>query len=337
MPQSKSPSRPATMRDLARLLGVSTSTVSRALNHHDAISEETRERIIKAAQVNHYIRNSVARGLALKRSQLVGLMVPDIGNPFFAEVARGAHDVAYDKSFVVALCDTQRSAEREELFSRTLMGSQVAGLILTGGVIPEDRLHQWKRLAVPMVLAGRKSAGLGLSGVSVDNVAVGQQATRYLVSLGHEKILFLGGPVDSPASRDRQRGYMDVMEDNGLTPAVVQGKYTMESGFQQAAMLEKSRRRITAVFAANDMMAIGLIMGLIGLGVKVPGDVSVVGCDDISMSALVKPALTTIRVPMYEIGMRAMELLLQVLKDGERGAARSILLDCELVVRESAG
>ena len=330
------PSRRTTLRDLARLVGVSTSTVSRALNQNSAISDETRERIVKAAHEANYIRNSLARGLALQSSHLIGLMVPSIANPFFAEIARGAHDVAHRQSYVVALCDTQRSPEREELFTQNLLGSQVAGMILASGVIKEERIRSWRQLNVPLVLAGRRSAGLGFSGVSVDNVGAGYQATRFLLGLGHRKIMHMSGPADSPASKDRERGYLDAMEAEGVAPWVVRSDYTMESGFQQAAKIMESRRRPTAVFAANDMMAIGLIMGLTGSGLKVPGDLAVIGCDDIPMSSLIKPALTTVRVPMYDIGARAMELLLALVEAGQQGPTHSVLLDSELVIRESA-
>ena len=318
------------------MVGVSASTASRALNQNSAISEEIRKRVFKAAQETNYIPNSLARGLALKRSQLIGLMVPSIANPFFAEIARGAHDVAHQKSYVVALCDTQRNEEREEMFTQTLMRSQVDGMIVTGGVMSEERIHTWKSRNVPMVLAGRRSAGLGVSGVSVDNVAVGHEATQYLIDKGNTRILFFSGPADSPATKDRQRGYLDAMELHGLAPAVVRGDYSMESGFAEATRIADAKRRPTAVFAANDMMAIGLIMGLIGFGVKVPADIAVVGCDDIPMGAMIKPSLTTIRVPMYDIGARAMELLLHSLETGDKRPPGSTLLDCELVVRESA-
>ncbi len=290
---------------------------------------------IKPRKESHYIRNSLARGLALKRSHLIGLMVPSIANPFFAEIARGAHDVAHSKSYVIALCDTHRNTEREALFSETLMGSQVAGMILTGGVIPEERIADWNRSNVPLVLAGRRSAGLGFSGVSVDNRTVGRQATEFLIGRGHNKIMYLSGPAESPASKDRHHGYIEAMESRGLTPLVSYGDYSMESGFKHASRIMESKRRPTAVFAASDIMAIGLILGLNGSGLKVPADISVVGCDDIPMAALIKPALTTVCVPMYDIGAKAMELLLNLLEEGDRGPAQSIILDCNLKVRES--
>ena len=328
--------RRPTLRDLAKTVGVSASTASRALNNNSAISEEIRKKVFKAAKEAHYIPNSLARSLALKRSHLIGLLVPSIANPFFAEILRGAHDVAQQKGYVVALCDTQRSREREELFSQRLLQSQVDGFIVTGSVMLEERIREWRQRNIPLVLAGRRSAGLGFSGVSVDDVSAGYQATQYLISKGYEKIQFLGGGPDSPATKDRQRGYLDALESRGLAPLISFGDYSMESGFKEAAQIAEVADRPDAVFAANDLMAIGLIMGLAGFRVKVPSDLAVIGCDDIPMGMLIRPALTSVQIPMYEIGARAMGLLLNSLDNGETVRSESILLDCQLVIRDSA-
>ena len=326
-----------TLRELAKIVGVSTSTASRALNQSTAISEEVRKRVLRAAQETNYIPNSMARGLALRRSHLIGLVVPSIGNPFFAEIARGAHDAAYERGYVVTLCDTQRSKNREDLFVQTLLQSRVDGVIVTGGVLNQEHIRGLKHHRLPVVLAGRRSSGTGHSGVSVDNVLVGYEASRYLLEKGHRKILYMSGPAESAASRDRQRGFEDAIQGSDLEASVVQGDFSMESGFEEAARIASLKTAPTGVFAANDMMAIGLIMGLINLGLKVPGDIAVVGTDDIPMGALIRPALTTVHVPMYDIGTRSMQLLLRSIEGDDVAPTESILLDCKLIVRESAG
>ena len=326
-----------TLRELAKIVGVSTSTASRALNQSTAISEEVRKRVLRAAQETNYIPNSMARGLALRRSHLIGLVVPSIGNPFFAEIARGAHDAAYERGYVVTLCDTQRSKNREDLFVQTLLQSRVDGVIVTGGVLNQEHIQGLKHHRLPVVLAGRRSSGTGHSGVSVDNVLVGYEASRYLLEKGHRKILYMSGPAESAASRDRQRGFEDAIQGSDLEASVVQGDFSMESGFEEAARIASLKTAPTGVFAANDMMAIGLIMGLINLGLKVPGDIAVVGTDDIPMGALIRPALTTVHVPMYDIGTRSMQLLLRSIEGDDVAPTESILLDCKLIVRESAG
>lgn len=326
----------ATLRDLARLVGVSTSTASRALNQNSSISEEVRRRVARAAKELNYQPNSLARGLALSRSRMIGLVVPSIANPFFAEIARGAHDSAYARGYVVTLCDTQRRAESAELFARTLLQSNVDGVILAGGVMAPEQMNSLRSRGLPMVLAGRRVTGSPGPCVSVDNVSVGLMATNYLLSKGHTRIAFLSGPPDSPGSRDRERGYREAMEAKGLPSARIQGAYTMECGFQEAERMAREGLKYTAIFAANDMLGIGLIMGLANAGIHAPADIAVIGCDDIPTGSLIKPSLTTIRVPMYEIGSRAMSLLLSRLESGgEDAPTESVLLDCELVERES--
>jgi len=318
-------------------VGVSTSTASRALNQNTAISEEVRKRVLRAAEEANYIPNSLARGLALRRSHLIGLVVPSISNPFFAEIARGAHEAAYERGYVVTLCDTQRNKAREDLFVQTLLRSGVDGVIVTGGVLSPEHIQGLRQHHLPLVFAGRRSSGTGESGVSVDNIAAGHEATRFLIGKGHREILYLSGAAESLASKDRERGYEDAMESHGLAPSVVRGDYSMESGFEEASRIAGSKNPPSAVFAANDMLAIGLILGLINLGVKVPNDLAVAGCDDVPMGALIRPALTTVHVPMYDIGVRATQLLLRAMEGDTDGPAESILLESRLVSRDSEG
>lgn len=324
------------MKDIAQQLGISVSTVSRALNNLPVISAETRERVRHAVQANGYIRNNVARELALKTSHMIGVMVSDISNPFFSEIARGVHDIGHRQSFVIALCNTDRSVEKEESFSSTFLENQVAGLIFIGGPVGARHLQGLRERNVPFVLAGRRIKEFSVPAVAVDNWAVGQQATKYLIGLGHKKILFLSGPSDSATSRDRMRGYMDAMGAHGLKPMVDIGDFKMETGFALASRLVKSKRRPTAVFAGNDMMAIGLTLGLTNLGIRIPEALSVVGCDDIPMARLIKPTLTTIKIPLYEIGARAMNMLISLMQGDSCPAREDVLLGCELIVRESA-
>jgi len=326
-----------TLREIAKRVGVSTSTASRALNHNTTISEDVRKRVLRAATEANYVRNGPARSLALRRSHTIGLVVPSIANPFFSELARGAHDAAYERGYVVTLCDTQRSQGREDLYVRTMLQSRMDGVIAAGSVLSTEHIHSLKQQRVSVVFAGRLSPETKDSGVSVDNALVGREATEYLIGKKHEKILFLGGASYSPANIDRQRGYEESMSRNGLAPLVASGEYSMECGFAEAARIATLKSRPTAVFAASDLIAIGLIMGLINAGLKVPGDVAVMGCDDIHMSALIKPALSTIRVPMYDIGVRATQLLIRQIEGSEQGPPEMLLLGCSLVIRESAG
>lgn len=334
--KGKHASKRKTMRDIARRLGVSVSTVSRALNNRPVISRKTKERVWKAIEKSGYIRNNLARGLTLKTSHLIGVMLSDISNPFFSEIARGVHDVARREGYVIALCNTERKVENEAAFARTLLENQVDGLIFVGGTMGEQHLKELEENDVPFVIAGRRSSQLKVPSVAVDNIVVGYQATQHLIGLGHKRILFVSGPPDSATSRDRRAGYEQAMRANQLEPLVFEGNFKMESGFSLAPELIGMKRRPSAVFAANDLMAIGLILGATNLGLNVPRDLAVVGCDDIPMASLIKPTLTTIRLPMYEIGARAMEMLAARLNGQKAMASQTILLGSELIVRESA-
>lgn len=323
------------LKDLASELGLSESTVSRALNGFTVISPETRDLVREAAEKNGYIRNNVARGLALQRSHLIGMMVSDIANPFFSEVARGVHDVAQEQGYVVALCNTERKVEKEDALAQALLANQVAGFIFVGGTMGDTHLKKLQAQQIPFVTAGRRIRGLHVPTVAVDNVAVGYMATQHLIGLGHKKILYLCGSDNSATSRDRQRGYEDAMQSKGYPSQQASGDFKIEDGFVLAEKLVKEKRRPTAVFAANDRMAVGLVLGLMNLGLKVPDDLAIVGCDDIPLASMVRPKLTTVRVPMYEIGARAMRTLLGVINEPAENKADTVLLGCELVVRGS--
>lgn len=325
------------MKAIAEEVGVSVSTVSRALNNLPVISHETRELIVNAANRRGYIRNNVARGLALKTSYLIGVMGANIANPFFSSIASGVNELGSQNSFVVAFCDTQRSAEKEEAYALTFLENQVAGLIFVGGTIGESHLKRLRAHGVPFVVAGRVTKGLDAPTVAVDNVAAGYQATRHLVQRGHKRILFLSGSRDSATSLDREQGYQEAIRASGLSPQVLEGDFKLERGFEVASTLATRKVRPTAVFAANDMMAIGLIMGLMNHGLTVPDDVAVVGCDDIPLSGSIRPSLTTVRIPLYEIGRRSMAILISILQGEGNAMEHTVLLGCDLVVRKSSG
>ena len=324
----------ATMKDVAAQLGISISTVSRALNNNPALSPKTIERVRNAAERSRYIRNNVARGLALKRSQLIGLIVSDISNPFFAEIARGAYDAAQSQGYVLTLASTGRNVEKEEELSKALLEYRVDGLILAGGTMGAEHLKRLRAKGVPFVVGGRPPVE-GIPTVTVDNVAIGYQATKYLIDLGHKEIAFVSGPPESAASQQRLMGYEHAMYGHKLNPTVVDGDFTMKRGFSLATELSAKKKHPSATLAANDLMAIGLILGLSNLGFRVPEYMSVAGCDDIPMAALITPTLTTMKVPMYEIGSRAMERLIAILKGDGELTSQTILLGSELVIRDS--
>lgn len=325
------------MKDVARLAGVSTATVSRILNSPDAGRPETRRRVAAAVKKLGYEPNVSARNLRINRTATIIVVLPDINNPFFSFIVRGIEDVAHEKGFSVLLCNTDNDLERELEYTKIIGRRGADGAIfLTARVSSPHILTMAER--VPVVLACEYIDG-AVSRVSIDNVAAAMDATRHLIRLGHQRIAYVNGPPDVILCRDRLRGYTLALQQAGLPvydDLVVSGTFYLESGVEAARRLLSLSEPPTAVFCANDEMAIGFIREASGLGRRVPNDVAVVGFDDIRFAAFCRPALTTVAQPMYEIGRRAARMLLDQL-EGKAEGPRSIVLPHRLVVRESCG
>ncbi|REJ34746.1 MAG: LacI family transcriptional regulator [Bacillota bacterium] len=326
-----------TMKDVARLAGVSTATVSRILNDPDAGRPETRRRVVAAVKKLGYEPNVSARNLRIRRTATIIVVLPDINNPFFSFIVRGIEDVAHEQGFSVLLCNTDNDLERELQYTKIIGRRGADGAIfLTARVSSPHILTMAAR--VPVVLACEYIEG-AVSQVSIDNVAAALDATRHLIQLGHKRIAYVNGPPDVVLSRDRLRGYTLALKQAGLPieeELIVPGTFYLESGVEAARRLLSLDDPPTAVFCANDEMAIGFIKEAYAMGRQVPDDVAVVGFDDIRFAAFYRPALTTIAQPMYEIGQRAARLLLDQIA-GKAQGPESIVLPHRLVVRESCG
>jgi len=326
-----------TMKDVARLAGVSTATVSRILNSPDAGRPETRRRVAAAVKKLGYEPNLSARNLRINRTATIIVVLPDINNPFFSFIVRGIEDVAHEQGFSVLLCNTDNDLERELQYTKIIGRRGADGAIfLTARVSSPHILKMAER--VPVVLACEYIDG-AVSQVSIDNVGAAMDATRHLIQLGHRRIAYVNGPPDVILSRDRLRGYTLALQQAGLPvleELIAPGTFYLESGVEAARRLLGLPEPPTAVFCANDEMAIGFIRAAEAMGRRVPGDVAVVGFDDIRFAAFYRPALTTVAQPMYEIGRRAAQLLLDQV-GGRADGPQSIVLPHRLVVRESCG
>ena len=325
------------MKDVARLAGVSTATVSRILNSPDAGRPETRRRVAAAVKKLGYEPNVSARNLRVNRTATIIVVLPDINNPFFSFIVRGIEDVAHEQGFSVLLCNTDNDLQRELQYTKIIGRRGADGAIfLTARVSSPHILKMAER--VPVVLACEYIDG-AVSQVSIDNVGAAMDATRHLIQLGHRRIAYVNGPPDVILSRDRLRGYTLALQQAGLPvleELIAPGTFYLESGVEAARRLLGLPEPPTAVFCANDEMAIGFIRAAEAMGRRVPGDVAVVGFDDIRFAAFYRPALTTVAQPMYEIGRRAAQLLLDQV-GGRADGPQSIVLPHRLVVRESCG
>ena len=330
--------RRVTITDVAQLAGVSRQTVSRAINRKGEISPATLQRVLQAVQTLGYQPSQVARGLATRRTRTIGLVVPDITNPFFPEIARGVQDVAGNQGYNVFLCNSDESPEQELQVLRSLAAQPVDGIVLCGSRISTEQLEAFAESYWPLVVLNRELGCPGVGLIMVDNQRGMQLAVDHLVGRGHRAIALLAGPATSPSSQQRVQGYRRAMQgwDLPVVPGWVRPcPPTVEGGQSEAISLLSLHPEVTALIAYNDLVALGACQACEALGRPVPDRCAVVGFDDIRLAAMVKPRLSTIRVDKYELGRVAMQRLLTMLDQPEAVIAPQIL-DIELVIRESA-
>lgn len=327
------------IKDVAKLAGVSTATISRTLSDPELVSEKTRKKVREAIRESGYVANSLARSFRTKKSDTVLVLVPDISNPFYSTIIQGIESVARDNGYRVILGDTQQDQERERSYAGMVQQRQADGIILLGSSIPFETPAELTRAepSWPPLVMACEYLDVGLPTVRIDNVAAAEDAVSHLVRLGHKKIAFINGPEHSPLSVDRHKGYRQAIETAGIIydeALTVAGDYSLESGVAATKSLLAGSSQPTALFAANDEMAIGALKEIKAAGLQVPGDVSVVGFDDIQFADFCDPPLTTVHQPRTEIGRSVMELMLAILS-GERPSEDEIVLGHNLVVRGS--
>jgi LacI family repressor for deo operon, udp, cdd, tsx, nupC, and nupG len=322
--------------DVAEAAGVSAATVSRALSTPKRVAKETRERVQKVAGELGYSPNLVARSLRSQQSKLVIVLVTDIANPMLSRCVRGAERVARELGYSMLLGDTQNNPDLEERYTGLLTSRQVDGVI-----VMSSRLHG--RVGELILKANAEAAIVNAcacldvaacSTVGVDDVGAARSMTEHLLGLGHRRIAVVTGPDESPHSRDRMFGYRLALRAAGLQfdeSLVFGGEFTMETGGEAAERMLAHPTHPTAMFCFNDLMAIGAIQRLQGLGCRVPHDMSVAGFDDIEFAEFTSPPLTTVRQPKIEMGETAMRLLHQRLTGSPE--VETVTLPTELMVR----
>lgn len=326
-----------TIKDIAKRANVSYATVSRALSGSSEISEETKNRILDLANEMGYTPNTIARGLVTKSTYTIGLIVPDITNPFFAEVAQGAGDCANQNGYNLFLCNSNWDNNREMESLNKLFSSRVDGIIITP--VSDDISHIIDmNKKIPIVFAADKSSNAGISYVITDNHKAGSLATEYLIKLGHKRIAFIGGSKSDYGTSSRLRGYLDCLEKHNIdvTPDIIMpGQLTSNSGYTLVKeMLEKSELP-TSILAFNDIVALGAIQAIEEYGLNVPKDISVIGFDDISFASLNKIQLTTVFQDKYKIGELSVKLLIDRITNKGIEENKHHILQPKLIIRKT--
>ncbi|WP_457578482.1 LacI family DNA-binding transcriptional regulator [Ensifer adhaerens] len=327
------------IKDIAERAGVSVATVSRALSGSSLVTDETRQRINALARELNYRPNVSARNLRTRRSMSVLLVVRDVGNPFYLEILKGVEATAREAGYAVLMGNTENDPDREVEYFNMLRDGHADGMILMTGKLPPPEPGESADLShLPVVIALEMIEGSGFPHVQIDNVAAAEAAVDHLIALGHRRIAHIAGPLPEVMALRRRDGYRAAMKAAGLAVPEgyeVRGDYLLESGEACVSDLFALPEPPTAIFAANDEMAYGAIHALRRLGRDVPGDVSVVGFDDLYLSKAFYPPLTTVSQPRADIGRTAMSQLLNVLSDGDAAAEPAIVLPTTLNIRGS--
>jgi DNA-binding LacI/PurR family transcriptional regulator len=325
------------IRDVAKRAGVSPATISRVLNRARYVAPETRRRVLEVARELNFYGNEHARRLAQKRSNLYGLIISEIANPFFPEIIRGFESAALGKGLDVLLCNTEYGPDRFEAAVRKLIANQVRGVAVMTSMIDRALAEELARLRIPVVLLDQGPPGKLISTIRINYLSGVTQALKHLRELGHRDFCFVSGPQTIRSAAAYRQAYVQAAEELGLkNPAILEGNHKVEGGVAAARLIGEGSRMPTAILCGNDMTAIGVMSGLEELGLGVPRDVSVVGFDDVFFAQLAHPPLTTIHLAREGLGQLALELLEKTPRlKGRIGVEHSF--ETELVVRKSTG
>jgi DNA-binding LacI/PurR family transcriptional regulator len=327
--------------DIAREAAVSQSTVSRVLNNSPRISHATTRRVLEAAERLGYTPNAAARTLITGKSNLIGLVLSNITNAFYPQVIEAVVATAEENDYNVLLCNTQEDRELQSSYLQLLIEHQVDGAILTSSLLDSQPLFDKAPMGrIPLVLVNRTVPNLAADSVRLDNHGAGRIVAEHLAKLGHRRLAFVGGLEPTSTNTNRLQGFRDTLTGLGIgLPGdhVVHGQYTRESGYALARQLIGLTPRPTAFFCANDEVALGAMDAIIDAGLTIPGDIAVVGVDDTPAASLRQVSLTTVRQPATEMGRRAMELLLERIRDRPGSDHIEIVLRPRLIVRKTCG
>jgi LacI family transcriptional regulator len=326
-----------TIRDVAQKANVSTSTVSHVINETRFVAPETRDRVLAAIRDLNYKHNRVASSLRNQKTKTIGVLLPNSANPYFAEVLAGIEDAAYASDYNIILGNAHDNPERETSYIQVLLSRQVDGILLISTGAFDDSLRLIADSDTNVVIVDRHTDHDGIDEIFTDNFGGGVRAVEYLLELGHRRIACVAGPSYLTPSAERVQGYRQALEaarigvDESL---IIPGDFQYEGGYLAAQQLLTPPYPPTAIFACNDMMAVGVISAANDLGLGVPHDLSVIGYDDIPLARYSSPKLTTIHQSARLLGSRALERLLERIQTPDLKACHD-RLDISLVVRES--
>lgn len=306
-----------TIYDVAREANVSMATVSRVVNGNPNVKPTTRKKVLEVIERLGYRPNAVARGLASKKTTTVGVIIPDISSTFFAELARGIEDIATMYKYNIILSNSDQNVDKELHLLNTMLGKQVDGIVFMGGNITAEHVSEFKKSPVPIVLAGSIEESGNIPSVNIDYEQATFDATTSLIEKGHKETALVVGPLREPINAEKKlAGYKRALAEAGISfreELVVEGDDTYDSGLEAFEKLNEASPRPTAIFAGSDEMALGIVHGAQDKGFSVPNDFEVISSDNTRLTLMVRPQLTSIVQPLYDIGAVAMRLLTKLM------------------------
>jgi LacI family transcriptional regulator len=329
-----------TIRDVAKLAGVAPITVSRVVNNSGYVSDKTRSCVEQAIEELGYVPNMLGTSLRLQQTLTLAAVVTDITNPFWTTVTRGIEDVAQANGYSTMLCNTDESEAKQEQYLHLLLRRRVDGILLVPAISTSESVELIKKQGIPVVVIDRQIPDVDVDVVRADSREGAYQLTRHLLSLGHRDIAMLAGPTNVSTAIDRTDGYKKALAEAGIRvdkELVFWGGFTQKSGYENARRVVDMVPRPTAIFAANNFIAVGAMQVLKEAGLRIPEDMALTTIDDLPPTYPIEPFLTVSAQPAKEMGMQAAQLLLERINNPEDTSVKSIVLPTKMIIRASSG
>ncbi|MFP7478124.1 catabolite control protein A [Terribacillus saccharophilus] len=326
-----------TIYDVAREANVSMATVSRVVNGNPNVKPATRKKVLSTIEQLGYRPNAVARGLASKRTTTVGAIIPDISSIFFSELARGIEDIATMYKYNMILSNSDQNPDKELTLFNSMLEKQVDGIVFMGGKISDELLQQFDKSPVPIVIAATGQGTGEIPTVAIDYEQAAYEATKLLVDHNHKHPAFVAGTAEAETNNQKYKGYLRAVTENNAEVKqeyIVKANNTYNSGLEAAKQLAELADRPSAVFVSSDEMALGVIHGFQDIGLRVPEDIEVVGYDNTRLATMVRPTLSTVVQPTYDIGAVAMRLLTKLMNK-EEVSDKNVILPHRIIERNS--
>lgn len=326
------------IRDVAQRAGVSVATVSRVLNHPDKVTEKTKNKVLSVIKTMDYQPNWFARGLNVGQTGVIALLIPNILNPIYTEVAKGVEEVAHERGHYTLLCNSEDSLKKEKAYVNMLLHRKVEGLIFVAGHLHKECMEKIIKESLPSVAIGKESSDQIVTTVYTDYKEGAFQATKHLIENGRLKVAHLCGNLKFEENKQKYEGYRKALNEHGIKlndEWICQGRETIESGYLAAKRIIGKKQRPDGIFAANDLMAFGAMEAIRTENMRIPKDMALVGYGNVPMAPLVTPKLTTVSVPAYKMGLMAGRLLIDAIEKTTFQKSQHIFLPSTLKVRQS--